>query len=369
MENSRRRFFTNLGMAISGATIFSKCSSKEEQKSSDDYYGLLIDTTLCVGCRSCEFACNSANSFPKPKEEYDENGNFTYNQRPDSHCACVINKYNKSSKTGQSITVKTQCMHCVNPACVSSCLVGALTKDEKTGAIIYDDWKCMGCRYCMVACPFGIPSYDYNNAISPLVVKCQLCHHKISKPYPEEVKTDQFNKDMLSKLKTEKEINFIKNCYELDIDKNTYLLKKSLSSNNLKELENILQESGYTIPACAEVCPTEAIKYGKRKDLLKAAKERISKQPNRYYNYIYGENEVGGTQALYISEIPPDKLGFLVLPKEAPPKLTEDIQHGVFKYFLLPISLFAILGGLMWITGRKKTNDVEDNKKDDEIGK
>jgi len=55
-------------------------------------------------------------------------------------------------------------------ACVSACIVGALTK-RANGAVHYDESKCIGCRYCMVACPFEIPAYEYHDPITPRVMK------------------------------------------------------------------------------------------------------------------------------------------------------------------------------------------------------
>ncbi|UCE61969.1 MAG: 4Fe-4S dicluster domain-containing protein, partial [Phycisphaerales bacterium] len=72
------------------------------------------------------------------------------------------------------VYVKMNCMHCNDPACVSACLVGAMRK-EPNGAVSYDAWKCMGCRYCMVVCPFEMPTYEYDDVWTPQVRKCTLC--------------------------------------------------------------------------------------------------------------------------------------------------------------------------------------------------
>jgi formate dehydrogenase iron-sulfur subunit len=74
--------------------------------------------------------------------------------------------------------VKFQCMHCHDPACVSACIVGALTK-QTSGPVIYDVRKCIGCRYCMIACPFQVPAYEYYNPLTPEVRKCNFCFQDI----------------------------------------------------------------------------------------------------------------------------------------------------------------------------------------------
>ena len=122
---------------------------------------------------------------------------------------------------------KTQCMHCEEPACASACFVKAFTKNPD-GSVTYDPTLCVGCRYCMVACPFNIPGYTYDRALNPLVQKCTLCHPR-------------------------------------------------------------LQEG--KLPGCVEACPTGALVFGKRKDLIKIAWDRINAHPERYQGHVYGEHD------------------------------------------------------------------------------
>jgi ferredoxin len=196
-------------------------------------------------------------------------------------------------------------MHCSDPSCVSACIVGALTKQEN-GAVIYDAAKCIGCRYCMVACPFQVPAYEYMNAFTPQVRKCTFCYQYVKKG---------------------------------------------------------------GLPACAQVCPREVMTFGKRKDLLRLARWKMKNNPGRYVNHIFGEHEVGGTSWLYLASEPFETIGFPKVGVKAPPRLTESIQHGLFQYFAAPIILFATLGGIMGITGFLKeardTSDEDAGKKGD----
>jgi formate dehydrogenase iron-sulfur subunit len=149
-------------------------------------------------------------------------------------------------------------MHCEDPACASVCPVGALEK-TKEGPVVYHPDRCMGCRYCMVACPFSIPKYEWSKAI-PTVRKCQMC--------PDRVKEG----------------------------------KK---------------------PFCASFCTWGGIQSGTREEMLALARKRIAEEPDRYYPHIYGEEEVGGTSVLVIGAVPPEKLGLPIdLPKESLPKRT-----------------------------------------------
>jgi len=294
MGISRRTFFKSVLGAAGGAVVLAAAGSSkagEGGAAPPDSFGCLMDTTLCVGCRKCEAACNESNKLPAPAVSFEEKSVLEAQRRPSADAFTVVNKYVVEGSK-EPVYTKVQCMHCNDAACVSACIVGALRKD-KTGAVTYNPDKCIGCRYCMVACPFGVPAYEYNNALAPRVRKCEFCVQRISK------------------------------------------------------------EGG--IPACVKICPKEAITFGKRAELLTLAHEKIEgkgsdhREHANYIDYVYGENEVGGTGWIYVASVPFEKIGFLTLPKEAPPRLTEKIQHGVFKNFIPPLALYTILGAAMYL--------------------
>ena len=299
MKLSRRGFFKVMG--ATGAALAAKpvsAKSLPETKEQKDSLGCLVDTTLCVGCRKCEEACNERHSLPKPEESYAEMTVLEKERRMDETSYTVVNKYypkNIGTLTWrtQPTYVKFQCMHCNDPSCVSACIVGALTKQDN-GSVIYDAKKCIGCRYCMVACPFQVPAYEYDNALTPEVRKCTFCF-------------------------------------------------------------NYVKDGG--LPACAQVCPREVMTFGKKADLLNLAHWKMKNNPGKYVDHIYGEYEVGGTSWLYLASEPFEGIGFPKLGTDAPPRLTETIQHGLFKYFAAPIGLYAALGGIMWVTGFLKNGE------------
>jgi formate dehydrogenase iron-sulfur subunit len=117
---------------------------------------ILVDVTRCVGCGSCVEACQAANGHPKHEAKGFDESTFTY----------LMDR-------GNDVFVRRLCMHCVQPTCVSVCPVGALQKTAG-GPVTYDPSRCMGCRYCMIACPFGVPSYEWHSA-TPRVRKCEMC--------------------------------------------------------------------------------------------------------------------------------------------------------------------------------------------------
>jgi Fe-S-cluster-containing dehydrogenase component len=220
-------------------------------------YGLLHDTTLCVGCRSCEAACNEVNELPPVEVPIGDKSVFSEPRRTTPKALTVVNRYDVNDK---EFYRKHQCMHCNEPSCVSVCLVSALTKSPE-GPVLYDPDVCMGCRYCMVACPYYALSYEYEDPLTPRVMRCTMCYPRI------------------------------------------------------KEGRN---------PGCADACPMGAIVFGRRDDLIRLARDRIHKNPERYIDHIFGEHEFGGTSWLTIAGVSFDELGLLEGVTSTPlPELTK----------------------------------------------
>ncbi|MCP4751919.1 MAG: 4Fe-4S dicluster domain-containing protein [Proteobacteria bacterium] len=297
---SRRRFVKiSAAVGTSGVVGVSKeLRASPAKPPLPEGYGVLIDTTECIGCRKCEWMCGDINRLStKPLSTFDDKSVFERRRRPEIDGYTVVNRYEDPDASDKPTYVKVQCMHCNEPACVSACLVGALQKDEKTGAVRYDAGKCMGCRYCLVACPFQIPAYEYGNALTPQVRKCTFCLERIS--------------------------------------------------------------DGKGVPGCVAVCPVEALLFGERDKLLEAARRRIEKNPERYVDHIYGERELGGTAWLYLSGRSVTDMGLIAFDERSIPSYTEPLQHAVFKHFIPPLSLFALLGGAMWLFRNRDENALD----------
>jgi len=299
-KQSRRSFFKSAGLLTATIAGVSTKTAKASPENilSEDRTGVLVDTTVCIGCRNCEWACKKAHDLPaRDLDSYADKSVFKQMRRPDKSALTVVNQYEKEKEINSPINVKVQCMHCDHPACVSACIVGAFSKQEN-GSVVWDTSKCIGCRYCMVACPFQVPSFEYNKALDPEIRKCDFCFERTAKGL---------------------------------------------------------------LPACVDICPVEALTYGPRSELIKIAREKIKKYPEKYIDYIYGENEVGGTAWLYLAG--QDLAKSKALPNlgtKPAPGVSESIQHGIFAYFVPPASLYALLAGIMWLNKKKKDSGGEE---------
>lgn len=295
----KRRDFLKVASGASLSLLASDALAGQPRGDRDfgDSLGILVDAALCVGCRKCELACREANGLPVgDAAEYDDKSVFDRHRRPTEKDLTVVNKVENPENPGKPYFLKVQCMHCNRPACVSACIVGALGKTPE-GPVTYDAWKCMGCRYCMVACPFQVPAYEYSNALDPRVRKCTFCFERIK--------------------------------------------------NNRR-------------PACVKACPNEALTFGRRKDLLTLAHERIMQFPERYVDHVYGQHEVGGTSWMYISPVVFSKTELPALGPDPIPERTEKIQHGIFKFFVPPMVLYGLLGLNMIISRRERREGASD---------
>jgi len=290
-----RRDFLKLSGAAAGGAVAALVGVETARAATGPHLdperiGVLCDFTLCIGCRRCEWACAQRNDLPHGElKDYDDTTVFDARRRPDEVHFTVINRYPAREAGDPPFHAKVNCLHCEHPACVSACIVKALEK-HPLGPVTYNASRCIGCRYCMVACPFQIPAYEYHDPTTPVVRKCSLC------------------------------------------------------------AETTL--AGGRLPACVEMCPQEAMVYGRRDQLLDLAHRRIANAPGRYMDHVYGEFEAGGTSWLYLADRSFQALDLPALGNESPAIVTETLQHGIFKGFTGPIMLFGLLSVIMKSAGR-----------------
>jgi len=178
MKRINRRGFLKWAGALGGSAVLGgNClAGSAEGASSDEQMGMLVDTTLCGGCRACEEACNEANELPKPEVPFYEESVFEKERDTTPEAFAVINRYENPKDKDSPVFRRRQCMHCDKPACASACLVKAMQK-KANGPVIWEGKNCIGCRYCMISCPFDVPKFEYDST-NPRVMKCNFCYQR-----------------------------------------------------------------------------------------------------------------------------------------------------------------------------------------------
>jgi Fe-S-cluster-containing dehydrogenase component len=327
MITSRRDFLKGAlaggSMLVTGTPV---AEARPNKVMPEDALGLLYDSTLCIGCKACVSACKEVNNMPPefsieeqlwdtPRDISGKTLNVIklYEDGPCRTGECK----GKDMENGFAY-MKISCLHCVDPSCVSACPVSAMKKDPINGIVSYDKDACIGCRYCVAACPFGVPRFQYDTPV-PQISKCQLCRHR-------------------------------------------------------------MPEGKYS--ACAEVCPTGATLYGKVKNLLAESKRRLALKPGEetefprgnletgdqsshtakvanYIPHVYGEKEGGGTQMLKLAALPFEKLGMPNLPEQSNAARSETMQHTLYGGLVAPL---AFLGVLSFIAKRNVNPDEDDEE-------
>ena len=291
MKISRRGAFKVAAFGAATAAGARRAEAREKKEAPADATGMLYDATMCIGCKACVSACRRANSLEM------EAHSRLYDDPIDlsANTANIIKFYEGEEGTA---FIKQQCMHCIDPACAAACMMGSFQK-RQNGIVTWKPERCIGCRYCQVACPFNIPKFEWNSA-TPAMVKCQMC---------------------LAKAGTTQ--------------------------------EGQLNEIGQ--PACTEVCPRKAVIYGPYEELKAEALRRIAENPDKYEDHVYGLDEVGGTQVLYLTAkgISFSKLGLPELGTEPVPALPVGLQHTIYKGFIAPVAVYGVIAGLVWRSRRQ----------------
>jgi Fe-S-cluster-containing dehydrogenase component len=309
MSIDRRRFLKVLGGCAGAAATLAAGAGDAEARAAKtlppEALGLLFDGTLCIGCRACMPACKEANGMPPERTALVAGDYWDAPLDISGKTLNVIKAYRSGAATHKDRVVdgfaftKTSCLHCIDPSCVSACPVSAMHKDPRTGIVGYDVEACIGCRYCVAACPFGVPRFTYDRA-DPKISKCELCRHRLA-------------------------------------------------------------EGRYA--ACAEVCPTGATLFGPVEALRAEIARRRALAPGtrttfprgrvggsdsyegtvgQYVDHVYGEREIGGTQVLHLSGVPFELLGKPALPDDSPARLSETLQHTIYQGLIAPLTFLGI---------------------------
>ena len=250
----------------------------------------LVDITKCIGCRACQVACKQWNDRDGQLTELQPDLGFQNPAVLSAKTLTLISFHeipDEKAPGGLHLaSTMWRCLHCLEPACVSSCPTTALTR-QPDGPVVYSEDKCIGCRYCMWACPWGVPAADWNS-LAPKIHKCTHCADRCDQPLP-----------------------------------------GARNGQSLTEQEKHQFSDTIAVPACVKACPADALRYGDRDEMLEEARKRIAARSDKYVDHIYGEKEAGGTTVLYLSAVPFAKLGFPDVGTKSYPALSAGALHAV----------------------------------------
>jgi formate dehydrogenase iron-sulfur subunit len=272
----------------------------------------LIDTTNCIGCRACQVACKQWNEREGEKTEL-QYGPLDF-QNPatlsaNTYTLISFHEISDESAPGslRCIFSMKRCLHCLEPACASACPTTALNR-QTDGPVSYDANKCIGCRYCVWACPWGVPTAQWDS-LAPKIQKCTHCADRSDQPVP-----------------------LTRNGLTLHIEESNQFL------------------ANIAVPACVKACPADCLKWGEREEMLAEARRRIAQRPDRYVEHIYGEKEAGGTSVLYLASVPFEKIGLPDVGTKSYPGRSRFALHAV------PPAVMAVgaaLGGVLAFMKRR----------------
>jgi len=250
----------------------------------------LIDITKCIGCRACQVACKQWNDREGEQTELDFNLGFQNPATLSAKTLTLITFHELPEEKAPGglhyLFTMRRCLHCLEPACASACPTTALER-RSDGPVMYNTDQCIGCRYCIWACPWGVPTTEWDS-LAPKIQKCTHCADRSDQPVP-----------------------LARNGQALTLDEsNTY-------------------RQDVVTPACVKACPADCLSFGTRDEILQEARDRISSHPEKYVDHIYGEKEAGGTSVLYLSSVPFEKLGFPDVGTNPYPAFSKMALHGV----------------------------------------
>jgi len=297
-ELSRRRFLKNGGAAVTAlagtglsaslAMAGPEALHGERIRSADagGQMSILFDSTLCIGCKACELACNDANELGRTPEEIFQGCVSQDYQGLSAGTFTCVTQHSEDLVSSGAAFGRAQCMHCLDPACASACPVGAMEKTPE-GPVVWHPETCLGCRYCMMACPFEVPRFEWDS-VNPRIRKCSMCFERT-------------------------------------------------------------RDGGR--PACVEICPSGALSFGPREDLLLEAHRRIDERPRGYVHHVYGETEAGGTNLLHIAAYPFTALGYKPDVPDVSPAAATRPAMGAIPFAFNGLALF--LGASAWLARRK----------------
>jgi|SRR5579884_104931 len=281
MKLGRRAALQVLTTGAAGAALSRGVSASEKPVEAPvDAVGMLYDATLCIGCKACEVACSRANGLPP-----DPGASGGLYQAPRSLNAQTKNiiKVFVTDRGHTRSFMKQQCMHCIDPACVSGCPMKALHKGLR-GIVEWDGTTCIGCRYCQIACPYNIPKFEWA-VVNPKIVKCELCRHRL--------------------------------------------------------VDGLIPACCEVCPVHAVIFGT------RQQLLAEAKRRIAENPGRYFEDRVYGEHEGGGTQVFYLSHVPFHDLGLPKLSDRSLASGVRTVQRTVYQGFVTPVLAYGVIASIM----------------------
>ncbi|RJQ37982.1 MAG: 4Fe-4S dicluster domain-containing protein [Dehalococcoidia bacterium] len=193
-------------------------------------WGMVIDLGKCTGCQSCSVACKAENDVPhgSPEEHQQQRAPFWHKVFAVSQGEYPTQKIN---------LIPMPCMHCEDAPCIVVCPAKA-TYHREDGIVIQNFRRCIGCRYCIVACPYGVRNFNFKDQVSQEYHRPDLPLERTDKgiwPFPQRVRGV--------------------------VEKCTFCFHRI--DQAIREGKKVGSD---VVPACAEACPARAISFGDIED-------------------------------------------------------------------------------------------------------
>jgi formate dehydrogenase iron-sulfur subunit len=246
------------------------------------HYGFFTDTSVCIGCKSCEVACKEWNQLPVDNYgltamSYDNTRalgaatwrHVVFAERLDADAGpepTLMPPFQSGWRMMSDV-----CKHCYRAGCLEACPTGSLFRTEFGSVVVQQD-ICNGCGYCVASCPFGVVELSHHDGKAH---KCTLCYDR---------------------------------------------LKVGLE------------------PACAKACPTDSITFGEVDVLLDRAEARVRELHGLGVRnaYLYGSpgspgatGEIGGLNCFFLLLDRPEVYNLPVAPLLPPGRTGTGLLRGI----------------------------------------